>query len=31
MSKKVAVITTDLMAIEFVDIVIKDYSYYTQD
>ncbi|WP_158976278.1 RDD family protein [Cellulophaga sp. L1A9] len=29
--KGVAVITTDLMAIEFVDIVIKDYSYYTQD
>ena len=29
--KDVAVITTDIMAIEFVDIVIKDYSYYTQD
>jgi uncharacterized RDD family membrane protein YckC len=29
--KEVAVITTDIMAIEFVAIVIKDYSYYTQD
>jgi hypothetical protein len=28
--KEVAQISTDLMAIEFVDVVIKDYNYYTQ-
>jgi uncharacterized RDD family membrane protein YckC len=28
--KEVAQISTDLMAIEFVDLVIKDYNYYTQ-